>query len=161
LLLVALLAVAVLLGAVAMYSGVFKYRGPTAAAVVPTVPAAAKATVAGSAGGTNTQTSISLVTATGVGPGYAATGVASSFKQSAGDVFAVATVHGKARGAAVIFTWKYPDGSTYVYDNDIVAPYAGTVIAYAQLVPGPTGSYTVTTSIAGQVLASATFSVGS
>ena len=105
--------------------------------------------------------SIALVTATGVDPNqnYTPVGVTSRFTVGGGDVYAVATVSNKAQGDSVTFTWRYPNGTTSVYNNDIVAQYSGTVIAYAQLAPGLAGAYTVTTAINGQTLASTSFTM--
>ncbi len=83
----------------------------------------------------------------------------SRFRVGGGDVYAVATVRNKVQGDSVKFTWHYPDGTTSVYDNSIVAGYTGTVIAYAQLAPSVPGAYSVSTAINGQNLASTSFTV--
>jgi hypothetical protein len=74
-------------------------------------------------------------------------------------VYAVALVHHKKKGDSVLFTWKYPNGKSFKFPVDVVAPYAGTMPVYAELIPPGPGDYTVTASINGHVLASATFRV--
>jgi len=103
-----------------------------------------------------------LVTSKDVDPAhhYAAVGVTSSFPAGTTTVYAVAAVHGKAKGDKVQFTWGYPDGSSYSYDVD-VAKYTGDMTVYAELNLHTPGAYTVTASINGQALASAAFTVGS
>src|SRR6185437_1158572 len=83
-----------------------------------------------------------------------------SFSAKASTVYAVAQVHHKAKGASVLFTWHYPDGSTSPYLNTAVAPYPGDVTAYAEMYPRGAGAYSVTTSINGHILGSVNFTVG-
>ncbi len=128
----------------------------TAGAAVDTrqVQPAASGVVGSSHGAT-----IALVTAAGVSQNYLPVGVSTRFHMSGGDVFAVATVRNKAQGDAVKFTWLYPDGSTFVYNNGVIASYVGTVVAYGQLTPRMPGAYTVSTAINGRTLATASFTV--
>jgi serine/threonine-protein kinase len=109
----------------------------------------------GSVGGTT----IDLVTASGVDSQYRAVGVTSTFPASAPEVAAVVVIHHKKKGASVLFTWKYPNGKSFKLPVDAVAPYAGTMPAYAELIPPGPGTYTVTASINGHVLASASFTI--
>ena len=110
-------------------------------------------------GSTNGAT-IDLVTAKDIGPHFVAVGPTTSFSAKTSAVYAVAQVHHKAKGANVLFTWHYPDGSTSPYLNTAVAPYPGDVTAYAEMYPRGSGTYSVTTSINGHVLGSVTFTVG-
>lgn len=103
---------------------------------------------------------IDLVTAKGVGAHFVPVGITTSFSAKASTVYAVAQVHHKAKGASVLFTWHYPDGSTSPYLNTAVAPYPGDVTAYAEMYPRGAGAYSVTTSINGHILGSVNFIVG-
>ena len=124
--------------------------------------AADTATVAGATatlGPTNGAT-IDLVTAKSVGPHFVAVGTTTSFSAKTQTVFAVAQIHHKAKGANVLFTWQYQDGTTSPYLNTAVAPYPGDVTAYAEMFPRGPGAYTVTTSINGHTLGTVSFTVG-
>jgi hypothetical protein len=123
------------------------------------IPAAGQTQVVSDATGSSHGAAIALVTAAGVDQNYLPIGVSSRFHLTTGDIYAVATVRNKAQGDSVRFTWRFPNGSTYVYDNTIVDGYTGTVIAYAQLAPSIAGAYSVSTDINGQTLASASFTV--
>ena len=109
--------------------------------------------------GSSNGATIVLVTAAGVDSNFLPVGVSSRFRMSEGDVFAVATVRNKAQGDAVKFTWRYPDGTTFVYNNEAIASIGGTVVGYASLPPTMLGTYTVSTAINGRTLASASFTV--
>ncbi|HVC83010.1 MAG TPA: protein kinase [Chloroflexota bacterium] len=126
---------------------------PTAAATL--TAAGATATL----GPTNGAT-IDLVTAKNVGAHFVPVGITTSFSAKTQTVYAVAQVHHKAKGANVLFTWHYPDGTAFPYLNTAVAPYPGNVTAYAELVPRGPGAYAVTTSINGHVLGTVSFTVG-
>jgi hypothetical protein len=103
---------------------------------------------------------IDLVTSKAKGPHFTPVSTTTMFKAGTSTVYAFAKIHGKHKGDAVVFTWHYPDGSKFAYDNTIVAPYDGSVTGYAELVPRGPGEYSVTTSINGHDLGTVAFTVG-
>ena len=118
-------------------------------------PAGPKATL----GPTNGAT-VDLVTAPKMGKHFVAVDPTTSFSSKTQVVYAVALIHHKAQGASVLFMWHYPDGSTFPYLNDVIAPYTGDIRAYAELELRGPGTYSVTASINGHQLAEVMFSVG-
>jgi hypothetical protein len=94
-----------------------------------------------------------------VGTHFAPEGVTTQFTAGTSTVYAVAKIHGKAKGDVVKFIWQYPDGSTFALEIPDVTPYKGDVTAYAQITPRGPGTYTVTTTISGHNLASESFTV--
>jgi hypothetical protein len=102
---------------------------------------------------------VDLVTSKDVGPHFAPVGIGTTFPAKASVIYAVARVHGKAKGDTVIFKWLYPDGSSFPYVNTAVAPYSGDITAYAEMFPRGPGNYTVTASINGHELGSVDFTV--
>ncbi len=104
---------------------------------------------------------VDLVTASKVGSHFTAQGVSSHFTAGTSTVYAVAKIHGKAKGDVVKFVWQYPDGSTFGLEIPDVTSYKGNVTAYAEITPRGPGTYTVTTTINGHSVASVTFTVAS
>jgi serine/threonine-protein kinase len=155
-----LLCLVILAGAALAYRSHTGGGSPSLSQAVATATALPAPTqvASGPIGGSHGAT-IALVTAQGVDANFLPVGVTSRFAAGGGNVYAVATVRDKASGDTVRFTWHYPNGTSSVYDNTIVAQYSGTVIAYAELAPAAAGSYSVTTAINGQNLASASFTV--
>ena len=129
-------------------------------ALSPTAGASATAAGATATLGPTNGATIDLVTAKNVGAHFAPVGITTSFSAKTQIVYAVALVHHKAKGANVLFTWHYPDGTAFTYLNTAVAPYPGDVTAYAELVPRGPGAYAVTTSINGHTLGTVSFTVG-
>jgi hypothetical protein len=129
-------------------------------ALSPTAAATATAPGGTATLGPTNGATIDLVTAKNVGPHFVPVGITTSFSAKTATVYAVAQVHHKAKGANVLFTWTYPDGTTSPYLNTAVAPYPGNVTAYAEMYPRGPGAYSVTTSINGHVLGTVSFTVG-
>ncbi len=140
---------------------------PTGAAETPTAgtgsPTSGTDTPVAASGtktpGSSHGATITLVTASKVGNHYAPEGVTTEFTAGTSVVYAVAKIHGKAKGDVVKFVWHYPDGSSFSLDIPDVTPYRGDVTAYAQIVPRGPGTYAVSTTINGHNLASVTFVV--
>jgi serine/threonine protein kinase len=109
--------------------------------------------------GTSHGATVDMVMAAAVGTHYVPVDVKSDFAGGTNAVYAVARVHGKAKGDTVAFTWHYPDGSTFAYQITDVTDLKGDFPAYARLIPRGPGTYTVTASINGANLASASFTV--
>jgi tRNA A-37 threonylcarbamoyl transferase component Bud32 len=129
-------------------------------ALSPTAAATATAPGGTATLGPTNGATIDLVTAKNVGSHFVPVGITTSFSAKTATVYAVAQVHHKAKGANVLFTWTYPDGTTSPYLNTAVAPYPGNVTAYAEMYPRGPGAYSVTTSINGHVLGTVSFTVG-
>ena len=138
---------------------------PTAGTPTPDTGTATPGTVT-PVGGSETTTpgsshgaTVDLVTASKVGPHFVPEGVSSDFTAGTSTVYAVAKIHGKAKGDAVQFVWQYPDGSSFSLAIPDVTSSKGDVTAYAEISPRGPGTYTVNTSVNGHTLASATFTV--
>jgi predicted Ser/Thr protein kinase len=116
------------------------------------------ATVTATPGSTH-GASVDLVTSKDIGPHFTPVGISTTFSAKSSVIYAVARVHGKAKGDTVVFKWLYPDGSSFPYINTAVAPYSGDITAYAEMFPRGPGSYTVTTSINGHQVGSVSFTV--
>jgi len=78
-----------------------------------TVTGTATTGTATPASGSSHGATVDLVTAAKVGPHYSAVGVSTEFTAGTSTVYAVAKVHGKAKGDVIKFVWQYPDGSTF------------------------------------------------
>ena len=132
---------------------------PLAATATPAPPTDTPGPTITPVSGSLGKTTLQLITAKGVGDNFTPAGPTSSFPKGTGIVYAFAIVRNKPVGAGVVFHWTYPDGSSFNYPNDAIAPYKNT-IGYAELTPRGAGTYSVSASIKGHQLASISFTVG-